>query len=151
MQCRELGGLPLPVWGEGWGEGVTREREAETPLRTPLPSPSRMFPTWTNHNCLTREHPGLGGERELAEPASSASLIVKVGMMAEIAANGAATRASGSSFYAAMRILPPARRQAIFEIYGFCRAVDDVADAQGPREPRLKELAQWRADVNALY
>jgi phytoene synthase len=71
--------------------------------------------------------------------------------MAEIAADGAATRASGSSFYAAMRILPRARREAIFEIYGFCRAVDDVADAPGPREPRLAELARWRADVDALY
>ncbi len=63
----------------------------------------------------------------------------------------AAQRASGSSFYAAMRILPPDRRAAVFEIYSFCRAVDDVADASGPREPRLKELAQWRADVDALY
>ena len=50
-----------------------------------------------------------------------------------------------------MRILPRARREAIFEIYGFCRAVDDVADAHGPREPRLAALAQWRADVHALY
>jgi len=72
-------------------------------------------------------------------------------MMAEIAAGNADNRASGSSFYAAMRILPRARREAIFEIYGFCRAVDDVADAQGPREPRLAALAQWRADVHALY
>jgi phytoene synthase len=71
--------------------------------------------------------------------------------MAEITADGAAARASGSSFYAAMRILPRARREAIFEIYGFCRAVDDVADAHGPREPRLAELAQWRTDVNSLY
>jgi presqualene diphosphate synthase len=71
--------------------------------------------------------------------------------MAEITAEGATTRASGSSFYAAMRILPRARREAIFEIYGFCRAVDDVADAHGPRDPRLAELARWRADVNALY
>ena len=70
--------------------------------------------------------------------------------MAEITAEGAA-RASGSSFYAAMRILPRARREAIFEIYGFCRAVDDVADAHGPRDPRLAELARWRADVNGLY
>ena len=71
--------------------------------------------------------------------------------MAEIAARNADNRASGSSFYAAMRILPRARREAIFEIYGFCRAVDDVADAHGPREPRLAALAQWRADVHALY
>ena len=71
--------------------------------------------------------------------------------MAEIAAGNTDNRASGSSFYAAMRILPRARREAIFEIYGFCRAVDDVADAHGPREPRLAALAQWRADVHALY
>lgn len=62
-----------------------------------------------------------------------------------------ARRASGSSFYAAMRILPPDRRAAIFEIYGFCRAVDDVADAGGARQARLVELAQWRADVEKLY
>src|SRR5919201_2897490 len=71
--------------------------------------------------------------------------------MAEIAIEGGATRASGSSFYAAMRILPRARREAIFAIYGFCRAVDDVADAHGPRAPRLAELARWRAEVGALY
>ena len=66
-------------------------------------------------------------------------------------ADGAAKRASGSSFYAAMRILPRARRDAIFEIYSFCRAVDDVADDGGPRDERLAELQRWRADVDALY
>ena len=33
--------------------------------------------------------------------------------------------ASGSSFYAAMRILPTAQREAMFQIYSFCRQVDD--------------------------
>jgi presqualene diphosphate synthase len=63
----------------------------------------------------------------------------------------AARRASGSSFYTAMRILPRERRDAIFEIYSFCRAVDDVADDGGPRDQRLKQLAEWRADIDALY
>jgi squalene synthase HpnD len=63
----------------------------------------------------------------------------------------AARRASGSSFYTAMRILPRERRDAIFEIYSFCRVVDDVADDGGPRDVRLAELNQWRADVNALH
>jgi squalene synthase HpnD len=63
----------------------------------------------------------------------------------------AARRASGSSFYTAMRILPRERREAIFEIYGFCRAVDDVADDGGPRDERLGALGEWRADVNALF
>jgi len=60
-------------------------------------------------------------------------------------------RASGSSFYAAMRIMPPGQREAMFEIYSYCRAVDDVADEGGPRDVRLAELKRWRADVDALY
>ncbi|HEY2227117.1 MAG TPA: presqualene diphosphate synthase HpnD [Xanthobacteraceae bacterium] len=60
-------------------------------------------------------------------------------------------RAAGSSFYTAMKILPPAQREAMFEIYAFCRRVDDVADSDAPRAERLMELAAWRADVNALY
>ena len=40
----------------------------------------------------------------------------------------AVTRAAGSSFYWGMRILPEDRRDAMFAIYAFCRAVDDIAD-----------------------
>ncbi|HEY3799870.1 MAG TPA: presqualene diphosphate synthase HpnD [Caulobacteraceae bacterium] len=61
-------------------------------------------------------------------------------------------QASGSSFYAAMRLLPPAERAAMFAIYGFCRVVDDVADEPGPStEQRRKELNEYRADVAALF
>jgi presqualene diphosphate synthase len=63
----------------------------------------------------------------------------------------AAKRASGSSFYAAMRIMPRRQRDAMFEIYSFCRAVDDIADDKGPRATRLAELTRWRADVDAVY
>jgi phytoene synthase len=66
-------------------------------------------------------------------------------------ADDAATRASGSSFYTAMRILPRAQRQAMFEIYSFCRAVDDIADDPGPRAGRRERLQKWRDDVEALY
>jgi squalene synthase HpnD len=67
------------------------------------------------------------------------------------AATEAAAPASGSSFYIAMRLLPRPQRQAMFEIYGFCRAVDDIADdAGGSRETRRKHLAQWRSDIAAL-
>ncbi|HEV7820270.1 MAG TPA: squalene/phytoene synthase family protein, partial [Burkholderiales bacterium] len=61
------------------------------------------------------------------------------------------TTASGSSFYAAMRILPRDQREAMFQIYNFCRQVDDIADSHGPRPERLKALQQWRDDVDALY
>jgi presqualene diphosphate synthase len=59
--------------------------------------------------------------------------------------------ASGSSFYAAMRILPRAQREAMFQIYTFCRYVDDIADSDGPRPERLAALQQWRDDIDALY
>ena len=35
---------------------------------------------------------------------------------------------SGSSFYAAMRVMPKAERAAMFAIYSYCRMVDDIAD-----------------------
>jgi presqualene diphosphate synthase len=63
----------------------------------------------------------------------------------------AAGRASGSSFYAAMRIMPREQREAMFEIYSFCRRVDDIADSPGPRDERLDQLNRWRADIDAIY
>lgn len=59
--------------------------------------------------------------------------------------------ASGSSFYAAMRILPHEQREAMFQIYSFCRQVDDIADSDGPRPERLAALQRWREDIDALY
>ena len=59
--------------------------------------------------------------------------------------------AAGSSFYAAMRILPRAQREAMFQIYSFCRQVDDIADDGGPQDVRLQALQRWRDDIDALY
>src|SRR6516162_1845520 len=50
-----------------------------------------------------------------------------------------------------MRILPRPQREAMFEIYAFCRAVDDIADDPGPRQERLETLRKWRNDIQALY
>jgi squalene synthase HpnD/squalene synthase HpnC len=70
------------------------------------------------------------------------------------ATNGAtnvAATASGSSFYTAMRILPREQRTAMFNVYAFCRAVDDIADEAGDRGERLARLTQWRYDIDAIY
>jgi phytoene synthase len=67
------------------------------------------------------------------------------------AQNSAAQRASGSSFYTAMRLMPKAQREAMYEIYSFCRRVDDIADDGGPRDTRLDQLKLWRSDIDALY
>jgi phytoene synthase len=59
--------------------------------------------------------------------------------------------ARGSSFYLAMRILPREQRQAMYEVYAFCRAVDDIADDGGSRTARIAMLDRWRADLARLY
>ena len=59
---------------------------------------------------------------------------------------------SGSSFYAGMRVLPKVRREAMYAVYAFCRAVDDIADDEvGDRATRARQLEQWRADIESLY
>jgi phytoene synthase len=51
-----------------------------------------------------------------------------------------------------MRILPAERREAVFEIYSFCHAVDDIADEPcGSRQERLDHLARWRADIDDIF
>jgi squalene synthase HpnD len=60
-------------------------------------------------------------------------------------------KATGSSFYAAMKILPPEKRDAMYAIYRFCREVDDIADEGGTEEAKRVGLNQWRADINALF
>ena len=62
-----------------------------------------------------------------------------------------AGRAKGSSFYLAMRILPREQRDGMFEVYSFCRAVDDIADGDSPHDRRMAELVQWRGRIAALY
>lgn len=63
----------------------------------------------------------------------------------------AVTKAAGSSFYSAMRLLPPARREAMFAIYAFCREVDDIADGDQPTEERQRLLNEWRAEIDRVY
>jgi hydroxysqualene synthase len=89
-----------------------------------------------------------GASRRLGRPASigAAANSNRAAPAAE-----AATAASGSSFYAAMRILPRPQRQAMYDVYAFCRAVDDIADEAGDRGERLARLAQWRRDIDAIY
>jgi presqualene diphosphate synthase len=61
-------------------------------------------------------------------------------------------KAKGSSFYAAMKLMPRAEREAMFAIYAFCRMVDDIADdGIGTRDERHAQLAAWRVDLDALY
>jgi len=63
----------------------------------------------------------------------------------------AVTERSGTSFFWAMRLLEPARRDAMFAIYAFCREVDDIADEGGTAEAKRQGLAEWRREIDRLY
>ena len=88
------------------------------------------------------------GERDRSPRGGTAARVQTGGrrMTLETAAAKASdgTSASGSSFYAAMRILPREQREAMFQIYSFCRQVDDIADSDGPR-PRTAGRASAMA------
>jgi presqualene diphosphate synthase len=55
-----------------------------------------------------------------------------------------------SSFYWAMRLMPAERRQAMFAVYTYCRALDDIADGPSAPTEKLATLAGWRAGLAAL-
>ena len=58
---------------------------------------------------------------------------------------------SGSSFYYAFRLLPPARRAAITAFYAFCREVDDVVDELIDTGVAASKLAWWRKEVAGAF
>ncbi len=61
-------------------------------------------------------------------------------------------KVSRSSFYLAMRLMPKAPREAMFAIYAFNRAVDDIADeGDMTARERLSRLDGWRAVIEGIY
>lgn len=63
----------------------------------------------------------------------------------------AMVRRSGTSFFWGMRVLPPERRRAMYAVYAFCRAVDDIADEPGDPKVQQERLGAWREELDRLY
>ena len=59
-------------------------------------------------------------------------------------------RKANSSFTAGMRVLPRARRDALFSVYAFCREVDDIADEPGEPEAKRLALSAWRVRIDGI-
>ncbi|MBV9755304.1 MAG: presqualene diphosphate synthase HpnD [Hyphomicrobiales bacterium] len=66
-------------------------------------------------------------------------------------ASSPVVRATGSSFYLAMRVLPRERREAMYAIYDFCRVVDDIADGSAAFAQRLLALENWRSKIGGIF
>lgn len=58
---------------------------------------------------------------------------------------------SGSSFFWSMRLLPKAKREAMYTIYAFCRHIDDIVDSKTPVKEKQSLLAAWREEIDNIY
>jgi len=61
------------------------------------------------------------------------------------------TKNSGSNFYYSFLFLPKARRQAMYTVYAFCKAVDSAVDEPPPGSNPEEELRRWRTELDAVY
>jgi squalene synthase HpnD/squalene synthase HpnC len=95
-----------------------------------------------------RRHDPLAGRVQLSKAHMAVRFVLGAGTGVF---GGAPHKATGSSFYWALRLMPTERREAMFRIYAFCRDVDDIAD--GPLDAATKRvrLDQWRSGVESLY
>ena len=56
---------------------------------------------------------------------------------------------AGSSFARGMAALKGERRRALWGVYAFCRAVDDIADSTMPEGEKRRFLGDWRTKLQA--
>lgn len=60
------------------------------------------------------------------------------------------TQRHARNFYYGLRLLPPAKRSAMFALYAYMRLLDDIADAEDPtpESRREEELTRWRTQTD---
>ncbi len=58
---------------------------------------------------------------------------------------------SGTSFFWGMRLLPSAKRNAMYTIYAFFRHIDDIVDGDAPVQEKIDLLDAWRQEIDNIY
>ena len=58
---------------------------------------------------------------------------------------------SGTSFFWSMRLLPKAKRNAMYTIYAFFRHIDDIVDGDKDIGEKLELIAAWRQELDNIY
>ena len=108
-----------------------------------LTAPDRPSPA--SHDHAPPGHVSGGGDAGLPAPSGEAHDARGVtGLVRRL------TRKSGSNFYYAFLLLPREKRQAIYAVYAFSRAVDDAVDeAPDPAEAHAR-LAAWESETDQL-
>jgi phytoene synthase len=61
------------------------------------------------------------------------------------------TKQSGSNFYYSFAFLPKTKREAMYTVYAFCKAVDSAVDEPPLGSDPKEELRRWRAELDLVY
>ncbi|MDH4301331.1 MAG: squalene/phytoene synthase family protein, partial [Nitrospira sp.] len=61
------------------------------------------------------------------------------------------TKNSGSNFYYSFLFLPKAKREAMYTVYAFCKAVDSAVDEPAVGSDPKEELKRWLNELDAVY
>lgn len=61
------------------------------------------------------------------------------------------TKNSGSNFYYSFLFLPKAKREAMYTVYAFCKAIDSAVDEPAAGSDPKEELTHWRNELDAVY
>lgn len=113
------------------------------------------FQSATTIGCARR----LLARLRAADPMAGRVALTKADFLAALAAapgNGPSDAAlvrarvvrAGSSFSKGMASLRGERRRALYAVYAFCRAVDDIADGAAPEAEKRAFLMEWRAKLD---
>jgi phytoene synthase len=71
-------------------------------------------------------------------------------LLASLAAADITTQ-SRSNFFLAFRVMPKARRDAIYAVYAYCRLIDDIVDSDAPVESKEAALAAWEKELLTAF
>lgn len=58
---------------------------------------------------------------------------------------------SGTSFFWSMRLLPKAKREAMYTLYAFCRHIDDIIDGDADIDEKQELIKAWREELDNIY
>lgn len=61
------------------------------------------------------------------------------------------TKKSRSNFYYAFLFMPPTRRRAIYNVYAYCRLIDDIVDGSGSVAEKTAALNFWREELQRAF
>lgn len=112
---------------------------------------NRLGHNVTSAGAAQRSEDAAPAGLHLGAPAGPRDVAPAAALPDDIAYVHDVVQAAGSSFYGAMRTLPPPQREAMFAIYAYCREIDDIADDPLSPDEKIRALAEWRAEIDRLY